>query len=104
MNVDHVLLGRGLSSINYASLYLRRSHLNLTDLNLTVASPTAKPPNLIDRQYFRLYGIAPSHDDHFLLQEMPKSIISLLGRILSPVAANKKFTLCLRSTVSHKIL
>ena len=35
----------------------RRSHLNLTDLNLTVASPIAKPPNLIDRQYFRLYGI-----------------------------------------------
>ena len=34
----------------------RRSHLKLTDLNLTVASPTATPPNLIDRQYFRLYG------------------------------------------------
>ena len=27
------------------------------DLNLTVTSPTAKPPNLIDRQYFRLYSI-----------------------------------------------
>ena len=40
MNVDHVLLGRGLS---------RTLHLNLTDSNLTVASPTAKPPNLIDR-------------------------------------------------------
>ena len=37
--------------------YVRRSHLNLTDLNLTVASPNAKPPNLIHRQYFRLYGI-----------------------------------------------
>ena len=37
--------------------YIRRSHLSLTDLNLTVASPTAKPPNLIDRQYFRLYGM-----------------------------------------------
>ena len=57
MNVDHILLGRGLSSINYVSLYLRRSHLNLTDLNLTVASSTAKLPNLIDRQYFRLYSI-----------------------------------------------
>ena len=29
---------------------------NLTGLNLTVASPTAKLPNLIDSQYFRLYG------------------------------------------------
>ena len=28
------------------------------DLNLTVAAPTAKPPNLIDRQYFWLYGSA----------------------------------------------
>ena len=56
MNVDHVLLGHGLSSINYASLYSCRSHLNLTNLNLTDASPTAKPPNLIDCQYFQLYG------------------------------------------------
>ena len=57
MNVDHVMLGRGLSSINYVSLNSRRLHLNLKDLNLTVASPTAKPPNLIHCQYFRLYSI-----------------------------------------------
>ena len=29
----------------------------LMDFNLAVASKTAKPPNLIPRQIFRLYGI-----------------------------------------------
>ena len=87
MNVDHVLLGRGLSSINYASLYSRRSHLNLTDLNLTVASPTAKPPNLIDRQYFRLYGIVQYFEGlwHFILcqsvacnwREVPEKVLTI---------------------------
>ena len=36
--------------------YALRVKIILADFNLAVSTPTAKPPNLIPRQIFRLYG------------------------------------------------
>ena len=37
--------------------YALWAEIILADFNLVVSTPTAKPPNLIPRQIFRLYGI-----------------------------------------------
>ena len=36
--------------------YMLRAKIILVDFNLVVSTPTVKPPNLISRQIFRLYG------------------------------------------------
>ena len=66
---------------------IRRSHLNLT-----VASPTAKLPNLIHRQYFQLYGIC-MYTDLLLLM----CALSCPPRFLSPT--NQRVTDSLIDTV-----
>ena len=40
-----------------------------TGFNLAVSNPTAKPPNLIPRQIFRLYGIPMGNEFKWLLKE-----------------------------------
>ena len=40
--------------------YLRKK--NLADFNLAVLTHTTKPPNLIPRQIFRLYGMLKESD------------------------------------------
>ena len=50
----------GLRVLQHAlRLYALRTKIILVDFNLAVSAPTAKPPNLIPRQIFRLYVSKP---------------------------------------------
>ena len=83
---------------------------------MTVASPTAKQPNLSPRQYFRLYGIlhctnetqihqnSRTHCGTILLRNTPNHLISCRATILFDSFAMDNFCILQKKEIDQKLV